>query len=114
MRVLFVCTANLDRSPAAEAVWRAIAGGSHESRSAGTSPTARRPLTAVDLDWADVVAVMEARHHELIAGRWPEHVGKVRVLDIPDRFGRDDPALRSALEDRLRGLLAERDGMIER
>ena len=37
MRVLFVCLGNICRSPAAEGVFRAIAGAVHEIDSAGTS-----------------------------------------------------------------------------
>ena len=112
MRVLFVCTANLDRSPAAEIALKAMAGDAHESRSAGTSPTAHRPLDEPDLNWADIVAVMEVAHRSAIARRWPHQMSKVRVLDIPDRFRRDDPALRQILESRLGDLLSGGGGMI--
>lgn len=37
MRVLFVCLGNICRSPAAEGVFRAVAGDAHEIDSAGTS-----------------------------------------------------------------------------
>ena len=112
MRILFVCTANVDRSPAAEIAFKAIAGDAHESRSAGTSATAHRPLRAADLEWADIVAVMEDAHRHEIERRWPDQGPKIRVLDVPDCFHRDDPALRRALESRLTGLLAGRGGMI--
>jgi len=36
MRVLFVCLGNICRSPAAEAVFRAVTGATHEIDSAGT------------------------------------------------------------------------------
>ncbi len=109
-----MCTGNVDRSPAAEAVLAAIGNGAHETRSAGTSQTAPRPLGEADLDWADVVAVMEEGHRDVIALRWSAHIDKVRVLGIPDRFQRDDPALRVVLESRLRDVLAAHGGMIGR
>ncbi|MDQ2094774.1 low molecular weight protein-tyrosine-phosphatase [Rhodalgimonas zhirmunskyi] len=37
MKVLFVCLGNICRSPAAEGVFRTLAGGAHEIDSAGTS-----------------------------------------------------------------------------
>ena len=76
MRVLFVCTQNAGRSQIAEALYRASGG---DARSAGSAPAAEvhpvvvealeeigidiegrvpRPLTADDLDWADVVVTM--------------------------------------------------------
>jgi len=114
MRLLFVCTGNIDRSPTAEAVVKAIGGGAHETRSAGTGPGAPRPLAEPDLEWADVVAVMEERHRQVIAARWPDKLAKVRVLDIPDRYHRGDSALRAILERRLGNVLFERGGMIGR
>ena len=81
--------------------------GAHETRSAGISPFCPRPVTGADLGWADVVAVMEADHHTFLAERWPDLAHKVRLLDVEDRYHRQDPALRSLLESRLRDLLAE-------
>lgn len=81
--------------------------GTHETRSAGISPFCPRPVTAADLAWADVVAVMEPDHRTFIVERWPGLAGKVRVLDIEDRYHRHDPALRALLESRLWDLLAD-------
>jgi predicted protein tyrosine phosphatase len=106
VRILFVCTANVDRRPPAEIALRALCPGVHETRSAGTSAGAARRLSGEDLDWADLVVVMEERHRELIRARWPERAASARVLGIPDRDARDDPALRSVLEARLPDLLA--------
>jgi predicted protein tyrosine phosphatase len=107
VRFLFVCTGNVARSPAAEAVMRDLTPGAHETRSAGISPFCPRPVTGADLSWADVVAVMEADQYAFIAGRWPDLAHKVRLLDVEDRYHRHDPALRSLLESRLSDLLTE-------
>jgi len=107
VRFLFVCTGNVSRSPAAEAVMRDPLSGAHETRSAGISPFCPRPITGADLAWADVVAVMEADHHAFIALRWPDLAHKVRLLDVEDRYHRHDPALRSLLESRLGDLLGD-------
>jgi predicted protein tyrosine phosphatase len=106
VRFLFVCTGNVSRSPAAEAVMRDLLPGAHETRSAGISPFCPRPITGGDLGWADVVAVMEADHQAFIALRWPDRAHKVRLLDVEDRYHRHDPALRPLLESRLGDLLA--------
>ncbi|HET7875686.1 MAG TPA: phosphotyrosine protein phosphatase [Methylomirabilota bacterium] len=107
MRLLFVCTGNVVRSPAAEVVMRQIGQGAHETRSAGISPFCLRPVSGEDVRWADVVAVMEDDHGAFIAERWPKAAPKIRVLGIEDRYHRDDPALLAALESRLWGLLAD-------
>ena len=105
MRFLFICTGNVARSPAAEAVLHELAPGVHETRSAGISPFCPRPMTGADLAWADVVAVMEADHRMFIAERWPEVADKVYLLAIEDRFHRQDPVLRTLLGSRLSDLL---------
>jgi predicted protein tyrosine phosphatase len=106
VRFLFVCTGNTDRSPAAERVLARISGGTHDSRSAGILAGSPRVLDGADLDWADVVAVMEDRHRQFIAARWPDRIAKVHVLGIADRYRRDERALGNLLESHLEGLLA--------
>ncbi|HET8579031.1 MAG TPA: phosphotyrosine protein phosphatase [Methylomirabilota bacterium] len=107
MRFLFICTGNVVRSPAAEAVLHELAPGLHETRSAGISPFCPRPVTGGDLEWADVIAVMEADHRIFIAERWPTAADKVRLLHVEDRYHRQDPALHVLLEARLSELLGK-------
>ena len=59
-KLLFVYIRNQWRSPIAENIWRRSEGLS--VRSAGTSPKARRTVSALDLHWADVIFVMEQKH----------------------------------------------------
>jgi protein-tyrosine-phosphatase len=61
LHYLFVCYANVDRSPTAEAVCRRIAaenGLDIEVSSAGTSDGATRPVTKRMADLADKIFVM--------------------------------------------------------
>lgn len=111
MNVLFVCTGNVARSPMAAAIFRELAGERSrlEARTAGTDSGASRRLTTRELAWADVVAVMEAGHLELIREQWPEHARKVRVLDVPDDYDPEEPALRRVLTPKVRALLEELD-----
>jgi predicted protein tyrosine phosphatase len=101
VRFLFVCAGKVVRSPAAQAVMREIGGGMRATRSAGIAPFCLRPVSAEDLQWADVVAVMEPDHQRFIALRWPEVAPKVRVLHVEARYHRHDPALAIVLEARL-------------
>lgn len=70
----------------------------HEARSAGTHPDpGGRAVSGRDLEWADVVCVMEPAHEAFIRDRWPLHGSKIRVLGIPDVYQPGDPGLRDLL-----------------
>jgi predicted protein tyrosine phosphatase len=107
VNVLFVCTANVARSPLAAAILLELAGPAapYAARSVGTASWAMRRLTTRDLAWADVVAVMEPRHLADVQGLWPEHAAKVRVLGVPDDYDPGEPELREVLTARVQALL---------
>ena len=113
MRVLFVCTANVCRSRMAEEVFRVLTWSmsgreAYEARSAGTHPDPTgRPLKKADLEWADVVCVMEEAHRAHIRARWRQMASKIRVLDIPDVYTPGDPGLQDLLATHILSLLAE-------
>jgi protein-tyrosine-phosphatase len=113
VHVLFVCTHNIARSRAAEDAFRILAWARpgqarHEARSAGTSPMpGGRALTRRDVEWADVICVMEPEHEGYIRERWPLHGSKLRMLAIPDIYQPDDPVLRDLLARHIRALLDE-------
>src|SRR5947208_9725414 len=92
--ILFVCTANVDRSRTAEDLYRE--DPRYEVRSAGTAPFAHTPLSRDLLQWADRVFVMcerEDRHQTLIKLRFPDLDRPVIDLGIEDRWVRGDPEL---------------------
>ena len=107
MNVLFVCTENIVRSPLAVTLFQKLQGpgGRHEARAAGTATDAPRRLTTRDVAWADLVAVMERAHQELIRTYWPRHAGKVVVLDVSDHFASGDSGLPGVLEPKVGALL---------
>ncbi|HEY1127841.1 MAG TPA: phosphotyrosine protein phosphatase [Roseateles sp.] len=103
--VLFICSRNQWRSPTAEQVFRR-----HPAlnvRSAGTSASARRRVGAADLDWADVILVMETHHKSrLLQDHAARLAGKpLHVLDIPDDFRFMDPDLVELLQTAVPALL---------
>ena len=92
--ILFVCTANVDRSRTAEDLYRD--DPRFEVKSAGTAPFAKNPLTRELLQWADRVFVMcekEDRHQTLIKMRFPDAKTPVVDLDVEDRWTRGHPEL---------------------
>ena len=100
--ILFVCTANVDRSRTAEDLYRA--DPRYEVLSAGTGAFARTPVTREMLLWADRVFVMserEDRHRTLLRLRFPEVERPVVDLDVEDRWRRGDPELVSRLLKKL-------------
>ena len=93
-RILFVCTANIDRSPTAEALY--AGDPRYEVLSAGTAPFAVVPVSQRILEWASRIFVMSERHdhHKTdIEQRFPELKLTIVDLDIEDRWYRGDPEL---------------------
>ena len=85
-KLLFICTQNRLRSPTAEQVFSTRDGV--ECDSAGLAPDAVVSLSTEQLDWADVVFVMEKAHRNKLAKKFKERLkGKrVIVLGVPDEF----------------------------
>jgi len=97
-RALFICSRNRLRSPTAEAVF--AAWPDVETDSAGLAPDADTRLSAEQLDWADVVFVMERAHKARLAAQFGAHLRhkKIVCLDIPDRYAYMQPELVTLLE----------------
>ena len=98
-RVLFVCTANLQRSVTAAELYSSRSD--LEVRSAGTDPSAIQPITKELTDWADEIYVMESYHQRVIVRSMPDSASKIRVLSIPDMYWRNDPSLIELLIEKL-------------
>ena len=93
LRILFVCSANLQRSPTAEQVFGNFSD-EWQTKSAGIMPSSgRNALTQKLLDWADLILVMEPEHAEYIAQNFNSNGDKIKVLNIPDIYRRNDPEL---------------------
>lgn len=91
-RLLFVCSRNRLRSPTAE---RVFSGPSLDTDSAGLAPDADCTLSAEQVEWADLIFVMEATHAKRLKQRFGASLRgkKVVCLDIPDRYGYMQPEL---------------------
>ena len=92
-RLLFICSRNQLRSPTAETLLSAIEGV--EAASAGTNNDAEMPVSGDLITWADVIYVMERRHHKKVTQKFgPLLKDKpVRVLGIADNYTYMEPAL---------------------
>lgn len=100
LKVLFVCSRNRLRSPTAEQVFSASPG--IETDSAGLAPDAECPLGADQVEWADVICVMEKRHRVQLTQRFRQYLSgkKVVCLDIQDNYQFMQPELVSLLQKR--------------
>lgn len=85
-RILFVCGRNKWRSPTAEALYRD--DERVDVRSVGIRSSAHRRITLADLEWADLVLVMEANHRSWILSQFLdlERGPRLASLDIPDEY----------------------------
>lgn len=96
--VLFICSQNKLRSPTAEQIfadWPGI-----EVSSAGTNRDAENPLSAKEIEWADIIFVMEKTHRSKVQGKYRVHLNQKRLicLNIPDDYDFMDPALVELLQ----------------
>jgi len=98
--VLFVCSANRLRSPTAEQVFSTWPG--IETDSAGISNDADVVLSTEQVEWADIIFVMEKTHRNKLNRKFRSSLNGKRVicLDIPDDYEFMDPSLVRILENR--------------
>jgi predicted protein tyrosine phosphatase len=92
-RVLFLCSRNRLRSPTAEqvfAAWPLV-----ETDSAGLAADAEMPLSVEQLEWAELIMVMEPVHRRRLLSRHRDRLkGKrVVVLGIRDEYDFMQPEL---------------------
>ena len=102
-RILFVCTANIDRSRTAEDLY--TDDPRYDVKSAGTAEFAAVKLNREMLRWADRVFVMneeEDQHRTLIRVRFPDVDCTIINLDVPDNWRRNHPELVQLLKRRLK------------
>ena len=112
LRVLFLCAMNKQRSATAAQLYRNDARLA--VRSAGLRTDARHRVSDQDLEWAEVVFVMEREHLATLRTRFSHLVlPPVEVLDIPDDYEYMDvhlqEMLRLTLNPELAVLIAEKE-----
>ncbi|MBC9251534.1 phosphotyrosine protein phosphatase [Pseudomonas alcaligenes] len=98
IRALFICSRNRLRSPTAEQVFASWPGV--QSDSAGLSPDAEVLLSAEQVQWAELIFVMEKVHQKRLQQRFASLLKGKRVicLGIADDYQYMQPELVSLLE----------------
>lgn len=92
-RILFLCSQNKLRSPTAEAIF-----ADHEEievDSAGLNNDAEVPLSDEQIEWADVIIVMEKAHRNRLNRKFKRVLAgkRIAVLNIPDNYDYMDEEL---------------------
>lgn len=100
MKILFICNQNQNRSKTAEELFR----GRFETKSAGLFNS--KPVTQKEINWADVIVVMEQMQREELAKRFPKEYIKKRIvsLDIEDSYYYQQPELIRELKEKMEEL----------
>ncbi|MBP0029978.1 MAG: low molecular weight protein tyrosine phosphatase family protein [Roseofilum sp. Guam] len=105
MKLLFVCSKNQLRSPTAEAIFAEYKG--LEVDSAGIDRGAEIILGTEEIEWADMIFVMEQSHRRKLSKKFQPWLKNKRVvcLDIADEYEYMEPALVELLKRKVLPLL---------
>ena len=103
--LLFICSQNKLRSPTGEAVFADYEGV--EVRSAGLNQCAEISLSLEDVEWADIIFVMEQRHKKKLRHKFRDSLKhqKVICLGIRDEYEYMQPELIEIFKDRVPNFL---------
>ena len=97
-RILFVCSANSQRSPAFEREMKLkVDKTKFEIRSAGCWTGYPYRVDQEILQWADYVYVMDLSHKIFIHQRYKDYLLKVKVIGISDQYDTDSGELKELI-----------------
>lgn len=103
-KLLFVCSANLDRSPVAADLFKD--SSKYEAKSCGLFPWANTQLTKAAVEWADIIFVMDDaydQHKTQLLERFPEAAQKdIIILGVPNIYTKNNPELVKVLKREIR------------
>jgi predicted protein tyrosine phosphatase len=104
-KVLFVCSQNRLRSPTAERIFSDCP--ELEVDSAGLNHDAVQVLSSEQIEWAEIIFVMEKAQKSKLQQRFKKYLKKQAVvcLDIPDEYAFMDVELISILRRKVGGYL---------
>ncbi len=105
-KLLFVCSENLNRSPTAESLFKN--NKKYIAKSAGLGIFAHVQISNHSVDWADIIFVMDEefdKHKTRLLERFPDSEDKIKVLNIPDIYPKNNLDLISILKKKLKDYL---------
>lgn len=100
IKILFICSKNRWRSLTAEKIFHGVNG--YDVRSAGTEDNSRIKVSMGLIGWADLIFVMEKKHHRRIKEKFGDLLNDKTVicLDITDDYKFMDEELIEILKSR--------------
>lgn len=103
--ILFICGANRLRSPTAERLFSRYPD--IETDSAGLNTDAEVRVSSEQIEWADIIFVMEKSQRMKLTKQFRKNLNGKRVvcLDIVDKYTYMQPELMALLEKRIEPLL---------
>jgi len=101
-KILFICFANMDRSPTAAHIYANYPD--IETKSAGTASGAVVPVHSGLIEWADVILCMEDWQKLFIQTRYVDYLSgkEVGCLYISDNYEYWHPQLISMIKERMK------------
>ena len=116
--LLFVCSANVNRSKAFEREVKRLLEAwppsiiQYNVKSSGCWYGYPDKLDQNLMDWADKILVMDLSHKIFINKNWPNHLYKIRVIGVSDQYDVDDEELKEVIEYWYQTEFLAKDGMI--
>lgn len=108
--LLIICGKNKRRSRTGEFIFKN--DSRFNVRSAGLSPKSDRKISEADLNWADLVLVMETEHRTKIRDLYRHlELPNIEVLHIPDEYDFMDEELVDLISDKINHSLQLRYGI---
>jgi predicted protein tyrosine phosphatase len=104
--ILFICGANKLRSPTAEQIFSRYPN--IETDSAGLNADADQRVSPEQIEWADIIFVMEKPMRAKLAKQFRKYLGGKRVvcLEIPDKYTYMQAELVAQLEKKVKPLIS--------
>jgi len=101
MKILFICNQNQNRSKTAEELFK----DKFQTKSAGLFNS--KPVNNSQLDWADLIVVMEDEQRKEISQRFPKEYmqKKILSLEIPDIYHYNQPQLIKTLKSKMNKII---------
>lgn len=97
---LVVCGKNKKRSRTAEFIFKN--DNRFAIRSVGVNPKSNRKITEKDIEWSDLILVMEKEHQQKIKKLYAYlELPTIEVLDIPDEYEFMDEELIEILTEKI-------------
>lgn len=88
-KLLFVCSANINRSPTFERYFKKVEKKGYEIKSAGFYFGDPIQINEKILEWADAVYVMDISHQQAIFRKYPDYITKCNIVGVSDQYQPD-------------------------